>query len=181
MTRLLQFIEDDLPAILLAVMVAVLSAEVFARYALAHSIMGASEIAGISFTWMTYLASSGVMRRRRHIAVDILRDRLPSRGKAVLDCINLSVMAVTLCLLLWRAGKFALWTNFSLLPATGLSRRTLTLAVIVGLAGMLMHVAVFFAQALRGAAGAAYDPRPGSLGDMDELELGPSHHGDPVQ
>lgn len=181
MTRLLVFIEDDLPAILLAVMVGVLGAEVFARYALSHSILGASEVAGISFTWMTYLAAAGVMRRRRHISVEILRDRLPPRGKAVLDSLNLGAMAVILCMLLWRAGKFALFTNFSLLPATGLSRRTLALAVIAGLAGMLLHVVLFLAAALRGTRADTYDPRPGSLGQMDDFELGAEHQGDPAQ
>ncbi len=56
MKRLMQFMEDDVPAVLMAVMVIVLSAEVFSRYLLGHSIVGASEIAQICFIWQVYLA-----------------------------------------------------------------------------------------------------------------------------
>lgn len=88
MKRIVLFVEDDLPAILLAVMVAVLSAEVFARYLLSHSILGATEIAELCFVWLVYLAAIGVMRRRRHISVDALRLRLQPRGRALLDSLR---------------------------------------------------------------------------------------------
>lgn len=172
MKRVIVFIEDGLPGILLAVMVAVLSAEVVARYAFAHSILGASEVAEVCFVWQIYLASIGVMRRRRHIAVDVLRERLAPRGRALLDSLIYAIIGGALTLVGWQAFKFVVRTNFSLLPATGLSRRTLAMAVLVGVIGMLVHVVLHFVAALRGVAGEDYRAEPESLGRIDDMEHG---------
>lgn len=172
MKRLVVFIEDDVPAILLAVMVVVLGAEVFSRYLLSRSILGASEIAELCFVWLVYLSAIGVLRRRRHIAVDALRVRLGARGQALLDCLTNAIMAGTLGLLLLRAWTFVSRTNFSPLPATGLSRRVLAVAVLVGVAGMLVHVLLHLVAALRGAGSDSYSAEPESLGELDDIEQG---------
>lgn len=172
MKRIILFMEDSLPAILLAIMVTALSAEVFARYVLKHSILGVTEIAEICFVWQVYLASIAIMRRRRHIAVHVLRDRLAARGRALLDSLNNLIIAGTLVLVGWQAWKFVIRTNFSLLPATGLSRRILAIAVLVGVLGMLFHVVLHLYASLRGACDGDYTAEPESLGELDDLEQG---------
>jgi TRAP-type transport system small permease protein len=172
MKRVMLFIEDSLPAILLLIMVTVLSAEVIARYAFKHSLLGVTEIAEICFVWQVYLASIAVMRRRRHIAVHVLRDRLAPRGRALLDSLNNCIMAATLALVGWQAFKFVTRTNFSLLPATGLSRRTLAIAVLVGFLGMFLHVIAHLYASLRGTFDDNYAAEPESLGELDDLERG---------
>ena len=172
MKRIVLFVEDDLPAILLAVMVAVLSAEVFARYLLSHSILGATEIAELCFVWLVYLAAIGVMRRRRHISVDALRLRLQPRGRALLDSLTNAIMAGTLILLVVRGGGFLRRPNLFPPPAAGLSRHVLAIAVLVGMAGMLAHVLLHLVAALRGAFSEGYDAEPESLGELDDIEQG---------
>ncbi|CAM5311466.1 hypothetical protein ATER59S_00872 [Aquamicrobium terrae] len=172
MKRLMQFMEDDVPAVLMAVMVIVLSAEVFSRYLLGHSIVGASEIAQICLIWQVYLAAVGVMRRRRHVAVDVLRDRLAGRARAILDMFTGLVMGAVLTLATWQAFKFVTHTKFSPLPATGLSRGWLAAAVLVSAVGMLVHVVLQLAASWRGMGDESYRAEAGSIGDLDDLERG---------
>ncbi len=157
MFRVIRFIDEDLPALLLAIMVIVLSAEVFARYVMGHSIIWAPEVATICFIWQVYLAAVGVMRRRRHVTVNLVRDQLSGRGLALFDVTGSLIVAGALALTGWQAWTFVSNTNFSPLPATGLSRRVLADAVLVGCAGMLIHAVLQFAQASRGAVTGRYD------------------------
>lgn len=170
MQRAMQFIEDYLPAALLGIMVVVLTAEVIARYLLHSSIIWASEIALICFIWQVYLASIGVMRRRRHVSVDVLRSYLTGRARAVLDAGTGLASTAVLILISWQAFKFVTRTNFALLPATGLSRAWLAAAILVSCVGMLAHALVQLAVAWRGIRDGVYNAMPESIGALDEFE-----------
>lgn len=174
MRRGLEFIEDYLPAALMGIMVVVLSAEVFARYVLSSSLIWASEIALICFIWQVYLASIGVMRRRRHVSVDVLRGMLSGRARAVLDACTGLVSTVVLALISLQGYHFVTRTNFALLPATDLSRAWLAGAILVSGIGMLLHSIVQLAVACRGIRDGIYEVMPDSIGALDEFEHGGS-------
>lgn len=170
MRRATQFIEDYCPAALLGIMVVLLSAEVIARYLIGTSIVAASEIALICFIWQVYLASIGVMRRRRHVSVDVLRLHLTGRSRALLDLGTGLVSTVVLVLVSWQAFHFVTRTNFALLPATGLSRSWLAAAILVSGLGMLAHALVQLAIAWKGLRDGVYEAMPESIGALDEFE-----------
>ncbi|WP_109474572.1 TRAP transporter small permease [Ornithinimicrobium cavernae] len=172
MTRLVRTVEDDIPAVLLAFMVCLLSADVVGRYAFDHPIRWAAEIAQICFIWLVYLASIGVMRRRRHVTIDILHQHVSGRYRAILDAVTALVVGTVLTMLTWQASLFVATTHFTDLPATGLSRRYVGAAVLVAAAGMLFHATLQLVQALRGVAGRSYSGDRETFGEHDELELG---------
>ncbi|MEP3435280.1 MAG: TRAP transporter small permease [Hoeflea sp.] len=167
MLRAIRFIEDELPGILMAVMTVVMAAEVFARYVFGHSIIWASELATICFVWQVYLAASGAMRLRIHVRVDLLRNQLAGRLLAGLDTLAGLIIVGALALTAWQAWSFVTHTNFSALPATGLSRRTLALAVLVGCAGMLTHALLQLVQTARGLVTGIYE-----VHSADPLQIG---------
>jgi TRAP-type C4-dicarboxylate transport system permease small subunit len=150
MLRIIRFVEEDIPAFLLAMMVVSLSAEVFARYVIGHSIIWASEAATICFIWQVYLAAIALMRRREHISVDLFRGQLSGRKLALFDTVSVTLVIGALALTGWQAWNFVIKTNFALMPATSLSRRVLADAVLVGCIGMLIHALLHFFRSLRG-------------------------------
>lgn len=170
MKRSVAMLEDWIPALLMAVMCVLLCSEVVARYVLNHSIAWSSEIALICFVWLVYIGAVAVMRRRRHISVDALRDRLGPRGRAVLDAVTSTIVAITLSLTCWQAWHLAAYTRFTPMPATDLSRRVLAIPLLISCIGMLAHVIVQLAVALKGARSGTYDVKPDDLGAGDRLE-----------
>ena len=158
MARLVDVIEGKLPAALLAIMVVVLNAEVFARYVMGHSIIWAPEVATVCFIWQVYLAAIGVMRRRRHVRINVLRNLVSGRALAQLDAFAGLFILGVLVMTAWQAWNFVVNTDFSLLPATGLSRRVLADALLIGCIGMTLHALLQLAQALRGVVTGDYSP-----------------------
>jgi TRAP-type C4-dicarboxylate transport system permease small subunit len=170
MNRLIVLMEDWIPALLMVVMCILMVSEVFARYILNHSIAWSSEIAVICFIWLVYIGAVAVMRRRRHISVEALRDRLSPRGRAILDAVNGLILVVTLSLTGWQAWILTAYTHFTPIPATGLSRRILAIPLLISCFGMLAHVILQLVTALNGARSGSYDVRAEALGDSDRLE-----------
>ena len=141
MKRIVLFVEDDLPAILLAVMVAVLSAEVFARYLLSHSILGATEIANYaSVCWLVYLAPSA----------SCAADAISASTRFVCACNRAAGRCLDLAYEHDHGGHVDpagsacvdMRQPHQLLSAAGDGpvRQVLAIAVLVGMAGMLAHV-----------------------------------------
>lgn len=149
--RVLTFIEEDLPGILLAITVVALSADVFGRYVLHSPIQGAGEVALIAFIWQTYLAVAAVARHGRHITVDVVTTYLPQRGQAILD---IFVQLITLGVLIYLAVaglEFFTTGTFTRLTGTGLSKKFLELAIPVSALFMIVYSFRDLWNAVRGA------------------------------
>ena len=69
---------------LVTVMVAVVSAQVFMRYALNSSIGWADEISRLMFVWSIFLAIPLGIRLGAHIGIEMLTARLPAAARDVL-------------------------------------------------------------------------------------------------
>jgi TRAP-type C4-dicarboxylate transport system permease small subunit len=70
-------IVDALAIIILVFLVTMIFASVLSRYVLNFSLAWAEELAGLSFVWLTMLGSITAMRKRSHMAINFLLDRLP--------------------------------------------------------------------------------------------------------
>src|SRR5690554_3839925 len=71
-SKALVFLEEVVPALLLALIVVALTADVVGRYIFSNPLQGAAEVSLIAFVWATYLAVAGVARQGRHIAIDLV-------------------------------------------------------------------------------------------------------------
>jgi C4-dicarboxylate transporter DctQ subunit len=63
--------------VLLGVMIAIVLAQVVARYAFNHSIPGADEAATFAQIWMVLLGAGYAMRQRLHVSIELVIERLP--------------------------------------------------------------------------------------------------------
>jgi TRAP-type C4-dicarboxylate transport system permease small subunit len=70
---------------LLVGLVLLICINVFMRYGLNSPVIWADQVTGYFLVYMTFLASPWVLAQRKHISVDILREILGMRGRAVLS------------------------------------------------------------------------------------------------
>jgi TRAP-type C4-dicarboxylate transport system permease small subunit len=96
---------------IVAIMVAVVFAQVVARYGFNRSFGWADEIGRLAFVWSIFLGMAVAVRARGHIAIALLLDRLPRRGgpaaraAIALACAGLSAVVA------WESAliAFAQW------------------------------------------------------------------------
>jgi TRAP-type C4-dicarboxylate transport system permease small subunit len=106
--RLLRAGDRALTAVLLAavaVMVGVVSAQVALRYGLNRSIDWADEIGRLAFVWTIFLAIPLGVRDGAHIGIDLLVDKLPAVGRALLRRAGAAVAAALMLAICWAAVR----------------------------------------------------------------------------
>ena len=77
--KLLHNAEEYLVAVLLALMVLFVFAQVVSRYALHRSLSYTEELVRYFFVWATFLGAGAALKRGRHLRLDIIVHRLPDR------------------------------------------------------------------------------------------------------
>jgi TRAP-type C4-dicarboxylate transport system permease small subunit len=168
-TRVLVFIEEDVSAILLAVAVMVLCADVVGRYVFHHPIPGAPSIAMVCFVWLTYLGAAAAARRGRAITIDVLVGRFAPRWQAVCEIIVQLVVAGVVGFCLYWTCVAVLTNRFVELPGLGVSRRVLTMALLVGFGLMTLYCLRDLLGAVRGAITGKFDPIHEAVEDDDVI------------
>jgi TRAP-type C4-dicarboxylate transport system permease small subunit len=87
MSKFFDLIEKALDAILVLMMIAMGSSifiQVFSRYIINRPTGWSEELARYLFVWITFLGGAVVIRKRRHVDVSFLTDRLPRRVAGIL-------------------------------------------------------------------------------------------------
>lgn len=127
---------------LTAVLVLVVSANVFARYLLLSGLLWAEEISRITFVWVVFLGAYVALTRGGHLAIQLVTDRLPRRlqrpvriASAALMLLFLGVVAWNGAVLVARTVAFARVT-----PILGISAAWGYAAVPVAAGLMFLHV-----------------------------------------
>lgn len=104
--RLLAWLDKAVTAVLLAavaVMVAVVSAQVLLRYGFNRSIDWADEIGRLSFVWSIFLAIPLGVRQGAHIGIDIVVDRLPTAWRSACKRAGAALSAALMLAVAWAA------------------------------------------------------------------------------
>jgi len=152
----------------LAIMVAVILAQVFFRYVLGNALPWPDEAARFMMLWMTGLVAPLAYRRGGFVAIDMLEYALPPRASAVLSLVLLALSLLVLVVLIrigWAevtgfGGRFA---SASLYVPTSLSfdawyrlpRSWMMASLVVGLWLMiLVNVELILRQLVTLAGGA---------------------------
>jgi TRAP-type C4-dicarboxylate transport system permease small subunit len=89
------------PGFLLVFMCLFITTEILARLTFNYSFIGVIDLAEQAVVMLTYLAIAGVQRRRGHITMDLLPNKLSSRRAGpILDSIFLAIGIATMIVLL---------------------------------------------------------------------------------
>ncbi len=129
---------EPVAALLVAVEVAILAAGVFTRYVLRSPLVWSDELATILFLWLAMLGSVVAYRRGEHIRLSVLVRRAAPRTAAVLEAISSVVVAIFVIELLPASLTFFQQEQIDVTPALSIPRSYVVLAIIVGLALILV-------------------------------------------
>jgi TRAP-type transport system small permease protein len=127
---------------LLAASCALVFANVVLRYGFGVSLAWAEEVSRYLMIWLAFLAAGLALREGAHIAVDTLPEALPEGPARALRAAIVLAMAGFLGLLVWLGWEYALFAWTQRTPVLRMSAGMVYLAVPVGCALMLVHLAL---------------------------------------
>ena len=131
-------------------MAAIVAAQVFARYALNHSLFWSEELARYLLVWLTFLGASSAYHRGVHPGVDILFVRMPP-GIRKLAAIIVHLAAMILFgVMIWFGCRFAYFVRLQISPALSLPKWALF--GIIPVCGMIfmVHALACLAREMKG-------------------------------
>jgi TRAP-type C4-dicarboxylate transport system permease small subunit len=164
-TRHLVRLEKTASVSLLVVVVAVLAAQVIARYVFRAPISWSEEVARLALIWLTFVASGFVTADREHIVVDLIPRRLGKPVREMLDRLAGGFVLIT-CLLLLIGGFRFVWRVWPVgSPGIGVSKSLWYAAASFGLALMSFHTTV---QLFAGSDSGRAVPKSGAEGRSPE-------------
>ena len=118
------------------------------RYGFGTSLSWAEEVARFLMIWGAFLGAGLALREGRHVAIDVLQDRLPAPARRLLR------MAIAVVVLVFLAGFAYLGLHFVIFGwdkvtmALQISRGIPYLAVPLGCAIFAVHLLLFFRRFL---------------------------------
>lgn len=154
--RALLIIEEYIPGALLGLTAVLLTADVVMRYVFNRPIQGVAEVAMLSTVWLVYLSASGISRRGGHISLDLLTSRFGARGRAIFDIVAEVLTIAVLSVILVTAVDYLASGHFVALPATGISKAFITVAIPVSAGMMIVHSLIFLLRAVIGLRDPGY-------------------------
>lgn len=123
MYKLLDLIEKALDAILILMMIVMGSAvvlQVASRYIFNRPTSWSEELARYLFVWITFLGAAVVIRKRRHVDVGVLTDRLPPKVARVVYLVADLAVLFLLGALTWAGVGLAAMAHRQLSAAMDL-------------------------------------------------------------
>jgi TRAP-type C4-dicarboxylate transport system permease small subunit len=125
---------------LMAVMVAVVSAQVFMRYALNSSIGWADEVSRLMFVWSIFLAIPLGIKLGVHIGIEMLTSRLPAAAQDSLARAVALVAAALMALVAYEAAVIV-WDQWDeQMASVDASAALFILALAIGCAHSALHL-----------------------------------------
>ena len=126
---------------LISAMAVLVFANVLARYLLNFSIIWVEELTRYMMVWVGFLGSGLVLRLGAHVAVDVLQDALPAGAARTLRAAIVVLLAVTFGAMLWLGIRYAAFAWDQRTAVLDWSTGAVYLAIPIGAALMLMHLA----------------------------------------
>jgi len=97
-----EYLEAGLAALLLAVIVTLITVQVFMRYVMQNSLSWSEELTLWLFVWFIWLATSYAFKRRAHVRVAVLDQIFSSRGQLILNIFNQLLIVGFLVVLVYQ-------------------------------------------------------------------------------
>jgi TRAP-type C4-dicarboxylate transport system permease small subunit len=127
--------------LLLALSCGLVFANVVLRYGFGISVAWAEEASRYMMIWLAFLGIGLALREGAHIAVDLLPESLPELPARLLRACILAAVAGFLLLLVWLGWNYAQFAMMQRSPVLRLTMGHVYLAIPVGCALMLVHLA----------------------------------------
>lgn len=164
--------EKTIAALCLLVIAGTMAAQVVARYVFDTPFQWSEEVARLALIWLTFISAAFVMAEGRHIAVDLISDRVGTRGKFLIECFGYLVVAVACFMLLIGGAKFVWYVGKVGSPALGIPKSYWYGAGGVGLLLMAFHSLVNLLQVLMTGKPIEREVQVGDEAFQLELEAG---------
>ena len=113
--------------------------QVLLRYVFKISFRGGLELAQFLYICITFLGAPIVQKKREHISIDFIKDRLPPRARMVLDLIIQIMIVLFLLLPIYGAVLMFQLTTKSYLPTLPITFSYFYGVLIIGLSIMLLY------------------------------------------
>jgi tripartite ATP-independent transporter DctM subunit len=136
--RVIGAVVEPIAALLVVAEVIILASGVFTRYVLRSPLVWTDELATILFLWLAMLGSVVAYRRGEHIRLSVLVRRSSPRVQAILEAIASVVTAIFVIELIPATFKFFVQEQIDVTPAMSIPQSYVVLAIIVGLALILI-------------------------------------------
>jgi TRAP-type C4-dicarboxylate transport system permease small subunit len=135
MYKLLDRIEKGLDAVLILMMIVMggsVVLQVASRYVFNRPTSWSEELARDLFVWITFLGAAVVIRKRRHVDVTVLTDRLPPGAAKVVYLVSDVAVLFMLGALTWAGAGLAIMAHRQLSAAMDLPMSLAYSAMPVG-------------------------------------------------
>ena len=136
--------------LLMATMALLVFANVVARYLFGVSFGWAEEISRFAMIWIAFLGGGLALRYGQLVAVETLQATLPDRPALLLRWASITLLVAFLVALVVLGLQFVEFSWNNRTPVLQISRGIPYIAVPLGAAFALLHLALGFRQVLRG-------------------------------
>lgn len=123
-------------AILFSVMVLSIFLQIIQRFAFASPNAWSEELTRYSFAWLSMIGAAVAVRKYRHMNIDYFINKLPARGKKVLEAFNNILVVALLFILIIYGFQLVAITFKQISPGLNIPMAYAYLSVPVG--GILM-------------------------------------------
>jgi TRAP-type C4-dicarboxylate transport system permease small subunit len=131
---------------LMASMAVLVFANVVLRYLSNQSLIWVEELTQYQMIWITWLGAGLGLREGRHVAVDLLQDRLPASVRRTLRSAIAVVMLGFLAALAWFGMQIVAFSWDQETPMMGLRTGIPYLGIPIGALILAMHLVLFFRE-----------------------------------
>ena len=113
-------ISDNILFVLMALIVAIMFAQVLFRYVFNQSLSWSEELAKFLFVWLTFLGAAICIKERLHVGVEFLMERLSDKWKRYLNLFQTVLITFFNCFLSVVGFRWVWEVSGTLSPAMSL-------------------------------------------------------------
>lgn len=152
---------------MMAVMATLVFMNVVSRYIFNHSIIWAEEVSQYLMIWVAFLGAGLALRQGRHVAIEILQDRLPSTARRMTRHLVALLLIVFMGVLIVLGFQFARFAWDQETPVLNIPLGIPYMAVPIGALLLLIHLFFLYRAYIDGR----YDVPENLEAEIDEEVL----------
>lgn len=138
--RRLERIDEDIVAVLLIILVAVVVLQIYSRFVLNDPVLWTLELAEGLFVWLVFVGGAVGVRRKSLQSIDVVLEMIPGRFQYLIR-LCLSILMIAFVLVMIVHGWFLTNNSWAqTMPTTGLPRAAVFIAV--PLSGLWMLISI---------------------------------------
>ena len=152
---------------MMAVMATLVFMNVVSRYIFNHSIIWAEEVSQYLMVWVAFLGAGLALRQGRHVAIEMLQDRLPPRARRMTRHLVALLLILFMGILIVLGFQFARFAWDQETPVLNIPLGIPYLAVPIGALLLLIHLFFLYRAYIDGH----YDTPESLEAEIDEEVL----------